>query len=151
MKYREKRKENERKKIPEEMKGFESLSIFNEEKFERIESGEEEILCISKDLELSEDEKSVLRMHTKFSVIQYLKESDIEFEQELAYAKVRMERRKEMEKLKKEKLLEGAEYKIQEPTRLACPGPTELASKQGLEVGVGILHPEGTTLASISE
>ena len=79
------------------MKGFESLSIFNEEKFERIESGEEEILCISKDLELSEDEKSVLRMHTKFSVIQYLKESDIEFEQELAYAKVRMERRKERE------------------------------------------------------
>ena len=27
---------------------------------------------------------------------------------------------------------------------MACPGPTELASKQGLEVGVGILHPEGT-------
>ena len=43
------------------------------------------------DIELDEDERTVLRLNPKFSVNQDLQEGGLEFEQELSYAKARME------------------------------------------------------------
>ena len=60
-------------------------------------------LSISEGVTISEDERSVLRLHTKFSVVQLLKDNTFEFKQELAYAKIRMERRKDLEEEMKRK------------------------------------------------
>ena len=78
------------------------MKIFNKGHFEEIKINKEEILVISKDIKLTEDEKAVLRLHNKFSIIQYLDEKEQEFEQEQAYTKVRMQRKKEMEEMEKE-------------------------------------------------
>ena len=85
-------------KVPENLNDYKELSIFNKEKFENIEVREDEILVISEGIELSEDEKALLRLHTKFSVVQKLEETGFEFEQELAYAKIRLERRNDLER-----------------------------------------------------
>ena len=60
-------------------------------------------MIVSKGISLSEDEKSVLCMHTKFSEIQYLIYNDMEFEfqKEQAFAKVRMQRKKELEEMER--------------------------------------------------
>ena len=63
-KYREEKEEN---KIPEIIKEFDDLSIFDGDKYEEIKVGEEEILFISKNIYLSDEERAVLRLHTKFS------------------------------------------------------------------------------------
>ena len=58
-------------------------------------------MIVSKGISLSEDEKSVLCMHEKFSVIKYLNENKMEFEKEQAFAKVRMQRKKELEEMER--------------------------------------------------
>ena len=45
----------------------------------------------------------MLRLHNKFSIIQYLDEKEQEYEQEQAYSKVRMQRKKEMEEMERRK------------------------------------------------
>ena len=103
---KEKYMEEEREKhsrTPEELKEFAQLKVFNKEEFDEININIEEVLVVSKNITLSEDEKAVLRMHTKFSVIQYLNEKETEFEQELAYAKVRMQRKNELEEIERRK------------------------------------------------
>ena len=46
---------------------------------------------------MTEEEKSVLTMHPKFSVIDTLREDALDFEQELAYAKLRIQIHKELD------------------------------------------------------
>ena len=62
-----------------------------------METEEKELLCVSEGIVLSDEENAVLRLHTKFSVVQMLSESSFAFEQELSYAKICMERKKDLE------------------------------------------------------
>ena len=89
-------------KIPHLLKEYNGLSIFNRGKFEEIEVEKGDVICISEGVELCTDDKAVLRLHTKFVIVQALGENDFDFEQELAYAKVRMERRNDLEREKKD-------------------------------------------------
>ena len=60
------------------------------------------------DVELPEDEMSVLRLHPKFSIRDEVTTENLEFEQELGYAKARYELRRENEEaLHKEEILEA--------------------------------------------
>ena len=105
------RKEEEEKEnaIPEELEEYEKMKVFSREKFDEIQTSYDEVLVVSKDVKLSEDEKSVLKLHTKFSVIQRLTKKEFEFEQEQAYAKVRMQRKKELEEVERRKKEEESE------------------------------------------
>ena len=97
MKYKYREDEQEKiDKIPDEMKDYVSLSIFDREKFDRIEIQSYEVTCVG-EVKLPDEEKNVLTMHPKFSVIDTLKEGAMEFEQELAYAKLRMQIHKELD------------------------------------------------------
>ena len=42
-------------------------------------------------------QESVLKMHPKFAIMEDLKEGGLEFEQELAYAKIRIQIKKELD------------------------------------------------------
>ena len=88
-------------KVPKEMEGFESLSIFNKDNFDKIEVEEYDVVCVG-EVTLSLEEKSVLKLHPKFSVMQNLVEGGLDFEQEIAYAKLRMELGKEIEERKED-------------------------------------------------
>ena len=57
--------------IPREMGEYISLSIFDREKYDRIETLNYEVTCVG-DITLSDAEKSVLRLHPKFSIIETL-------------------------------------------------------------------------------
>ena len=98
-------KEEEEKdnQIPDEIKEYADIKVFSKEKFQEIKVNDEEVLIVSKGISLSDDEKSVLCMHTKFSVIKYLNENEMEFEKEQAFAKVRMQRKKEIEEMERRK------------------------------------------------
>ena len=93
-------------KVPTEMQEFFTLSIFDREKFDRIEIQSYEVTKVGK-VEVSNNEESVLKMHPTFSIIEDLKDGALEFEQELVYAKVIMEMKKELEeKLDEEDAIE---------------------------------------------
>ena len=71
------------------------------------------------DIILDDDEQAVLRLHQKFSVNQTLQEGNLEFEQELTYAKVRMEVGKELEeKLEESETLEMTEAEQEQAEQL---------------------------------
>ena len=93
-KYREDKEDN-LDKIPTEMHEYALLSIFDREKFEKIEKLSFEITRIG-ELEISNKEEKILKMHPSFSLIEPLKEGALDFEQELAYAKYRIQRHKEL-------------------------------------------------------
>ena len=66
--------ENEEEKldrVPDHLRAFKSLSIFDRGKFEEIKVSENEVLCVSDGVELSDDERAVLRRHTKFPLSRY--------------------------------------------------------------------------------
>ena len=110
LKYRE-TEEEKSDKVPEEMEELATLSIFDREKFERIETKNYEVTKLGK-VNLSPGEESILKLHPTFSVIQNLKENALDFEKELSYAKVRMERQKEIdEDLGEETVEQTAEEK----------------------------------------
>ena len=92
-KYREDTEER-LDKIPDEMQDYHNLSIFDREKFERIQIQSYEVTCVG-EIHLSNEEKSVLRMHPKFCVMETLKEGAMNFEIELANAKLRIQLHKE--------------------------------------------------------
>ena len=58
------------------------------------------------EVNLSPEEESILKLHPKFSVIQNLKENALDFEKELSYAKVRMEKQKEIDEALGEETVE---------------------------------------------
>ena len=68
----EEKKKEDQNKIPESMEGFEELRVFDKETFEEIQINEEEVLCVSKDITLNEDEREILKLHPKFSIIKVL-------------------------------------------------------------------------------
>ena len=94
-KYRQK-EENILEEIPEEMEEFSDLSVFSKAKYEELEVQTYDILTIG-EVELSEEEKKVLRLHNKFSVLEDIKKGDIDADQEASIAKLRMEKSKDKE------------------------------------------------------
>ena len=105
-KYREDAQEK-LDKIPVEMQDHPTLSIFDREKFDRVEIQSYEVTCVG-EINLSNEEKSILTMHPKFCVMDALEEGAIEFEIELANAKLRIQLQKEIE----EKLEDGEEIEL---------------------------------------
>ena len=94
-KYRNE-EEDEGIEIPEDIEEFSELSVFTKEKFEKIRVPENEVKTIG-EIELSEDERSVLKLHTKFALLETLKKGGLDAEQEASIAKLRMETNKEKE------------------------------------------------------
>ena len=101
LKYREDEQEKI-DNIPDEMQDYVSLSIFDREKFDRLETKSYEVTCVG-NIILSNEEKSVLEMHPKFCVMDVLSEGAMNFEIELANAKLRIQLQRELdEKLEDE-------------------------------------------------
>ena len=78
------------------LEDFANLTIFDKNKFSKIKPTIYDAATVGS-IKLDEDEKAVLRLNPKFSLNQNLPEGNLEFEQEVAYAKVRMELGKELE------------------------------------------------------
>ena len=76
--------------VPAEIGEYSSLSIFSAAKFEKVETVEYETKCLG-ELKLHDNEKKLMKLHTKFSVVKKLDEREFKIEQELAYTKARME------------------------------------------------------------
>ena len=91
---REKEKDDEENEVPEDMEEYASLSIFQEKKFKEIETTEYDIKTLG-EISLSEEERAVLRLHTKFSVLEDLKPGGMDASQEASMAKLRMEKDKD--------------------------------------------------------
>ena len=85
------------------MEQFENLVVFSEEKFSKISTEEKENFTISDNIHLSEDEKSILRIHSKFAMVEDLSVLKFEIEKELSFAKIRMEIRNEEQKEKQKR------------------------------------------------
>ena len=112
-KYRED-EEEKMDEIPKEMKDYVSLSIFDREKFDRIKTLSYEATCVG-ELDLTNGEKTILKMHPKCSVMDNLPEGALDFEQEISYAKVRMQLHKELgEKLEEDEENEEVEMTPEE-------------------------------------
>ena len=91
---REKEKDDEENEVPEDMEEYASLSIFQDKKFKEIETTEYDIKTLG-EISLSEEERAVLRLHTKFSVLEDLKPGGMDASQEASMAKLRMEKDKD--------------------------------------------------------
>ena len=76
-------------KIPEGLEDYDCLSEFDPGKFGEIEMKTYEVETIG-DVELTDNEKKILQLHPKFSVLGKLEEDGLDFDQELANAKLRM-------------------------------------------------------------
>ena len=93
-KYRE--TENEKlDKVPVEIQEWVALSVFDREKFDTIDPLAYEVTCVG-EVTLTNEEKSILSLHPKFSLMEDLEDDNLEFEQELSYSKVRIQLNKEL-------------------------------------------------------
>ena len=77
------------------MQEYVSLSIFDREKYDSLEIQSYGVTCIG-EIHLSDEEQSILTMHPKLSVMDTLHEAALEFEQVLAYAKLRIQLHQEL-------------------------------------------------------
>ena len=96
-KYRD-NEEEKLKKVPEAMEGLglEGLTIFDKNFFEAVQIWDYEVEIIG-DLELSENEKLILKLPPKFAVEENLPEDGLSLDGELSFAKARMTIAKEEE------------------------------------------------------
>ena len=97
---------------PQGMEEVSHLSVFHEEKFEKIEKDKIKVPRVGEIL-LSKEEEKILQRSPKFAIIQNLQENTIKEEMEKAYSIVRMELRdeddKDVEEQEDEKREENAE------------------------------------------
>ena len=104
------------------MDQYKHLLVFSEDKFEKINTAKKESFSVSENIILSEEEKSILRIHSKFAMVEDLSSVKFEIEKKLSYAKIRMEIRNEEEKGKIKKkeapYLEVVPEKIMEEKQL---------------------------------
>ena len=92
-----KHKEDEEEKLAQAPPGMESmshLSVFDNEKYDEIETDKVIVPKIG-EITLSEEEESILKRNPKFSLPQAIAENGLDMEMEKAYAKMRMELREE--------------------------------------------------------
>ena len=97
--------------IPDSMKdlNLERLSIFNKKKYEQILITECEAEVIG-DLELTDNERLILRLPQKFAIEENLPAEGLALDEELAYAKARMTiSKEEEEKLEEDEVIEEDE------------------------------------------
>ena len=76
--------------VPPGLEQFSCLSIFNKVKYTNISAKDYSVIVLG-DMSIDEDEKKVMRLPPKFGVLQPLHKDGLAFEQELCYAKIRME------------------------------------------------------------
>ena len=88
--------EDEDEEPPVDLQEYGELTVFNKSKYKEIEVKSYEIKVIG-DVTLSEEEKAVLKLHNKFSVLDNLQPGGMDPDQEAAIAKLRMEKVKEAE------------------------------------------------------
>ena len=94
-KYRQ-NEEDKLDEVPCGMEGLENCSIFDRDKFERVEVSKIEIQTMG-DVDLTEKERKILGLHPKFSVVQKLPKDALDLDIELANAKLRMQLKKEQD------------------------------------------------------
>ena len=82
--------------VPEDLEDYGELSVYKESEYNKVETEEYEVLVIG-NVELSEDEKAILKLHNKFSIFEKLKPGGLDVEQEASIAKLCMETRKHKE------------------------------------------------------
>ena len=88
-KYR--RQENEiQEEIPADMEEYAQLRVFSKDEYDKITPQRYDPMIIG-DVEISEEEKAILRLHPKFAVRPDLHQGGLEDEQEFGNAKMRME------------------------------------------------------------
>ena len=80
----EKDDEKELDKIPEEMEGFEGLTIFSKEGFENIVTKEIEVVRYG-DVEIDKDEEAALKLHPKMALPRKLEEGFMSLNMDLSY------------------------------------------------------------------
>ena len=98
------------------MKEYERANIFSKEKFDKIEETEIEIAVIG-EIELTEEEKSVLKKHPKFALLDNLTMEKLELEFELGFGKYRYQIQREIkERKEKEKEMGESEIMREEKT-----------------------------------
>ena len=90
-----KNNQNEVDEVPTDLVDYADLSIYNKTKYEEIPVLEYEVKTIG-NVNLSEDEKQVLKLHTKFSILETLLPSSLDTEIEASISKLRMEKEKDM-------------------------------------------------------
>ena len=96
---------------PDDLKEFSETIVFDKNKFENLKYDSYEVKTIG-DVELSRQEISVLKLHPKFCIAERISAVSFEHEQESAFAKLRMEFKKQEENqdLSEEEIQECEEY-----------------------------------------
>ena len=97
----EERKENEYKEFEE----YKECKIFDETKFKEVKQKEIEVVMLG-DVSLDEEEKEIMKLNPKFSVLKKLEKEEIENDIEIGLMKARYE----VEKRKKYKIETDVEY-----------------------------------------
>ena len=95
---------------PEEIQKYASLSIFSKEKYEKLKKEKIEISAIG-EVDLDDDEKSLLKLPPKFAVRRRLDSLDMECDLEMGHAKTRYQIHKEnkVREIENRELLENSE------------------------------------------
>ena len=75
---------------------FKMAKVYDKEKFDGIEVGNIEV-CIVGDIDLSEEERECLKLHPKFAIRDKITDEELDFQQELGFAKLRYSLLKEEE------------------------------------------------------
>ena len=92
----EKDREKEMEEVPEGLEGFESLSVFNKEKFDAVKKAEITAVKYGK-IEIDEEEAEALKLHPKMALPRNLSEGYMNLPLDISYTKVRWQLRKEEE------------------------------------------------------
>ena len=97
--------------VPDDLQEFSDIAVFDKKKFDKLQETCYEVRVIG-DIDLSSQEKAVLKLHPKFCVTEKVKPIQFEQEQEAALAKLRMEYRKQEEnqELTEEEIVESEEF-----------------------------------------
>ena len=66
---KEKEIDNNDNIVPEDLEDYGELSVYKESEYNKVETEEYEVLVIG-NVELSEDEKAILKLHNKFSIFE---------------------------------------------------------------------------------
>ena len=82
--------------VPEEIADFSKLSVFKNDKFEEIVKDECTITLVG-EVKIDSDEEAAMKLPPNFSVMQKLPKDGLAYEQEAAYAKLRMDLRRKRE------------------------------------------------------
>ena len=88
---------NVRTEIPEKLKKYEELSIYSEVEGEKNQEIEPEITIVGENIEIDEEELSVLRLGPDYAIVEKLIQEDFNVDVEMALCKYRWEIRKTTE------------------------------------------------------